>query len=249
MNLKKFRKNKKIKTPYFFKHVEECSSTQDEALSSLLETKIPSLVLSDYQTQGRGRQGRLWESLKKQNLLFSAAFPLDFIPRPLTLIPLVAGHCLRRTLLHSDKKLQNLSLKWPNDLGVFQDSKFIKTAGILVEVKKKSLVIGWGLNLNSKPEIQNTTSLKDLGANLDFLDPESFVHEVFSYLCLVLEASKKDTSFGDSFLEYLQNEDFKCFWKQKIYSKWARGVPLSLLSDASILLKTEDNRLLEIKEI
>jgi BirA family biotin operon repressor/biotin-[acetyl-CoA-carboxylase] ligase len=122
-----------------------------------------TLVITDYQTQGRGRLKRSWWSPPGENLLFSLIF------RP----PFEATHTFRLTLISSlavaeairqETGLEAL-IKWPNDIYL----KGKKVSGILSELGVKGeqlqyVVVGIGINVNSDsstyPEIKEiATSL------------------------------------------------------------------------------------------
>lgn len=125
------------------------SSTMDVA-HRLASSGAPdgTLVLSEEQVQGRGRQGRVWRSEPCECLTFT------FIERPpsdgLDVLSLRLG-------LQAAKALDRWSaapvqLKWPNDLKV----KGAKLAGILVEARWRGthldwVSIGFGLNVRGAP--------------------------------------------------------------------------------------------------
>ena len=114
--------------------------------------KEGTLVITDYQTKGRGRLERSWWSPPGENLLFSLIF------RP----PFEVTHTFRLTLISSlavaeairqETGLETL-IKWPNDIYL----KGKKVSGILSELGVKDnqlqyVVVGIGINVNSDPSI------------------------------------------------------------------------------------------------
>lgn len=108
---------------------------------------------AERQTDGRGRQGRTWES-PPGNLFTSGLIRLrDGDPAPGTLA-FVASLALYQTVSHclslltvDDPEAIQLLLKWPNDL--FLDGK--KLSGILLEREADAIVIGVGVNLAHHP--------------------------------------------------------------------------------------------------
>lgn len=99
------------------------------------------------QMSGRGRQGREWVS-SAGNFYGSTVVELHRSdPQPQTL-SLAAGLALIEAL---DAALpdQALSLKWPNDLLYLSK----KLAGILLERSANRVVIGFGVNLSSAPDL------------------------------------------------------------------------------------------------
>ncbi|MBI3941144.1 MAG: biotin--[acetyl-CoA-carboxylase] ligase [Acidobacteria bacterium] len=134
------------------------------------------VVVADYQTDGRGRLGRRWESPRGEGLYFS------LLHAPVAMsaagcIPLMAGLVLYDALAQCYPALQSLlDLKWPNDL--LLNGK--KAAGILTELENSSqgdsfVLIGIGVNCSQlffPPEIPEASSLQlELGhpVNRDFV--------------------------------------------------------------------------------
>ncbi|SQD79223.1 bifunctional biotin-[acetylCoA carboxylase] holoenzyme synthetase and DNA-binding transcriptional repressor, bio-5'-AMP-binding [Moritella yayanosii] len=102
---------------------------------------------AEYQTAGRGRRGKKWESPYGAHLYTSTYWSLDAGIQAASGLSLVIGIAVARTL--TDLGIANTQLKWPND--VYVDGK--KIAGVLVEIIATAggechLVIGLGLNVN-----------------------------------------------------------------------------------------------------
>jgi BirA family biotin operon repressor/biotin-[acetyl-CoA-carboxylase] ligase len=99
------------------------------------------------QTAGRGRQGRHWQSAAG-NFFGSTLVIVRAGDPPPTSLSLAAGLALVETL---DVAVpgQPLMLKWPND--VLMNGR--KLAGILLERSGDRIVVGFGVNLASAPEL------------------------------------------------------------------------------------------------
>jgi BirA family biotin operon repressor/biotin-[acetyl-CoA-carboxylase] ligase len=122
-----------------------------------------TLVITDRQTEGRGRLGRQWHSPAGVNLLFSVLFRPPFsMDRVFSLTMLVAA-----SLVDAIRAMSGLNtlIKWPND--IYCQGK--KVAGILTEFSTygraiEYVAVGTGLNVNwdlrDQPELeQSATSL------------------------------------------------------------------------------------------
>ena len=142
-------------------HLKEIPSTQIFLKNLLLkEPDLPNLeyVLADIQTHGIARHGRTWTSTPG-NLLISIW--IRNFKLPITWIPHWMGVALMETLLYFKVPIENLRLKWPNDLVLNQDKKI---AGILCEKIKDGIVVGIGMNLVSSPTLEDrfTGSIGDI---------------------------------------------------------------------------------------
>ncbi len=101
------------------------------------------------QAAGKGRQGRTWISAKGN---FSGSTIVTLRPGdpPAATLSLAAGLALAEAI---DVAIpaQPLMLKWPNDLMLLGR----KAAGILLERSGDRVVVGFGVNLASAPELDD----------------------------------------------------------------------------------------------
>lgn len=144
---------------------KQIDSTNEEAFRRAREgASSGSVFIADYQTQGRGKWGRRWVSPKGKDLLFS----LLFYPRLKALrAPGLTQVACRSVAKVLEKKFGlQPAFKRPNDLLV----EGRKICGVLVEAKGRvngdleSLVVGVGLNVNSKAQelVPGATSLREV---------------------------------------------------------------------------------------
>ena len=110
------------------------------------------------QDGGRGRHGRIWESIDG-NFFGSTIVTLRAGDPPAPALALVAGLALIETV-DMVAPSAALSLKWPNDL-MLGDAKL---AGILLERSGDRVVAGFGVNLAGAPSIsgRRITALRSL---------------------------------------------------------------------------------------
>lgn len=145
--------------------LEDCISTNDEALKHISAIDKMSVVVAENQKSGRGQRGNLWHSSPGENLTFSIAIKFDekelsaynqFILSQLTSLTIV-----------DFLKMKGIEakIKWPND--IYCESR--KIAGILIENRLSgefmgSSIIGVGLNVNQMDfpeELPNPTSMSN----------------------------------------------------------------------------------------
>ncbi len=107
------------------------------------------VILADIQTKGKGRLGRCWIS-NYGGLYFS------IIDEPLYIYPILIPVCIIETL-----KLGRI--KFPNDIIV----KNKKLSGVLIENYKNRAIIGVGINVYNKVDLDTAISLKDLNIHYD----------------------------------------------------------------------------------
>lgn len=139
-------------TPIQVDVVAETGSTNLDLMHRAKTLTMPTLLVAENQTAGRGRAGRSWLSIPDGVLTFSLAWPFSKNAQQLTGLPLVVGVALAEKLLEIGVPVQ---LKWPNDL--LKDKK--KLGGILVETQTSGeqgiwAIIGIGLNLTIPDELE-----------------------------------------------------------------------------------------------
>ncbi len=131
--------------------VAETGSTNSDLLARCTTLAMPTMLVAETQSAGRGRAGRSWLSEPGSALTFSLAWPFHHRPQALLGLPLAVGVALAEALAALEVVVQ---LKWPND--VLKNGK--KLAGVLVETTMIGdvtwAVVGVGLNLRMPPELE-----------------------------------------------------------------------------------------------
>ena len=142
-------------------------------------SKSGSCYTADFQTNGKGQHGRVWESSKGQNLLCSYILELNTLDTlknwtPADQIGFSAAIALGIRAFFDAHTNGDTKIKRPNDI-YWRDRK---AGGILIENLLKGTewtwaVVGIGININQtvfSPEAPNPVSLKQItGRDWDIL--------------------------------------------------------------------------------
>ena len=110
--------------------LDSVDSTNNYAAKLLNQTKIPfgTVILSQFQYDGKGQRGSLWRGEACENLTFSILIDGTQLKNiPVFLLSKCAAISIKNIIGKFTK--ENVSLKWPND--IYVDTK--KIAGILIE--------------------------------------------------------------------------------------------------------------------
>ncbi|WP_137724655.1 biotin--[acetyl-CoA-carboxylase] ligase [Prescottella subtropica] len=149
--------------------VAETGSTNADLLARPKTPDYPrSVLIAEYQTNGRGRHARPWVSPPRALLTVSAVLDLPGLDlSDIGWLPLLVGVAVVDTL--RDVAGVDAELKWPNDVHI--DGR--KLAGILVEVAATTpvptVVVGVGLNVTLTEDerpVPTATSLLLEGAEV-----------------------------------------------------------------------------------
>jgi BirA family biotin operon repressor/biotin-[acetyl-CoA-carboxylase] ligase len=112
----------------------------------------PYACLAEYQTAGRGRQGRKWVSPYASGISLSIKYRYTTMVDSLAGLNIALAVTVGRVLW--DLGAQEVGLKWPNDV-LWQGRKL---AGLLLESRGKEVVIGIGLNVKM-PSTDDTKTI------------------------------------------------------------------------------------------
>lgn len=165
-----------------FTYLKKCTST-NEVLKNINE--IPYLVLSTYQTKGKGTHERTFISPKNKGIYFSMSLDIkeEYIKYITPIVSVVVSQVIDKFI---DQKTQ---IKWIND--IYLNNK--KICGILVERTDK-LIIGIGINIyKHKFNIAQASSIED-ETNIK-IDINKFIISCVNELYEVLSTLEEKTVF------------------------------------------------------
>ena len=130
---------------YHLIHFKEIDSTNNYLKNSYKLLDDFTFASTDYQSHGKGRNDRVWESNSGENIMFSFLLKNAALMKEFNIISLL-------TAVEVSKEIEkcgfnNVSIKWPNDVLIGDK----KVCGILLEGQvPEYLVVGVGLNVNQK---------------------------------------------------------------------------------------------------
>ena len=204
-------------------HFKTLDST-NQYLQNLLNEGIDivdNIVVTDYQTSGKGQGKNMWQSEYGKNLLFSIALDMSFLKAEsqflLTQIVSVTMINVLKKYLPED----SLFIKWPND--IYFNNK--KIAGILIKNEIKGMmmgtsIIGIGLNVNQTSfheDLPNPISMKMITGN-DF-ELETILNDIcFELRALSYEQYRNTHSSqltAHSYIKYLYRYNQWAFYEHE----------------------------------
>jgi len=163
---------------------EDIDSTNEEAKRLVQSGAFDKLVIwSKSQSDGKGRYGRKWES-GEGNLFLSILMPITCSLEKSTQLSFAMSLAVADVIesLSIKHKIDlDIKLKWPND--VLINGK--KISGILMEslpeIADDWVILGLGLNVETSPNLEDTTSLHELGIKCSVGEILGMVMNQFDY--------------------------------------------------------------------
>jgi BirA family biotin operon repressor/biotin-[acetyl-CoA-carboxylase] ligase len=127
--------------------VDITESTQADLLQlvSSNEALSKQVIVSEYQSAGRGRLDRNFEAAPMSALTFSMYIEPKVDKAEWSFLTLLSALSVREAITSLDGAI-SLEVKWPNDLLIGEK----KCAGIIAQATEKGVVIGIGINVGMK---------------------------------------------------------------------------------------------------
>lgn len=212
-----------------------------------------TVIVAEEQTKGRGQQGNFWLSEPSKNLTMSIFIDnLDLKIKNQKYLNFAISLAIFKTL--TALKIENLSIKWPND--IMSVNK--KICGILIENSISSnkiyaSIIGIGLNVNQiqfPKSLKNASSLKAL-TNITYdLDKLliNLIKEIKSSLQIL--SLEKYTQLEQQYLDVLYKKNIPTMFKNS-EDVLFMGKILGISDSGNLLIELEDDIIKEfgIKEV
>ncbi len=183
-------------------HYQETVASTNDMLKELAQMgeKAGTVVLTDFQHQGKGRLNRTWHAPAESSLLFSSLFRPPWLPTRAPWMTMIAGLAVIDAI-STLTKLET-SLKWPNDIIIQRRKTTRKLGGILSEIHMNTeilswLIVGTGLNVNTKLEELPDTELPATSLYVETgksVDREQLLQEILYRMEQLYEAANNGVS-------------------------------------------------------
>ena len=257
--LNSFEINEELKTKALGRNVvylDKIDSTNNYAKKIALEgCEEGTLVVADYQTSGRGRLGRDWNSTDKKGVWMSLVLRPDIPFEEVQIITLAASVAVVQALY--DYAHIEAGIKWPNDIII----KGKKVCGILVEMNMEIdrinfLILGIGLNVNQQKN-DFSQELLDKAVSLKMYMEETLNsqkilkrNELIAVILLKFEEiydKVKSGAFEDIISEWKKysvtlGKEVNIIYKNEQY----KGVAEDITKDGKLIVKCEDGSVKEV---
>lgn len=229
-------------------HLSSIDSTNTYLKENYEKLDNYTFVSTDEQTNGRGRNSRVWKSENGKNLLFSLLILDKKLIEDFKEISILSAYSIIQVL--EKLGINNLSIKWPNDI-YYKDKKI---CGILLEAVTKSkmecLIVGVGLNVNQKEfnDEYLTTPTSIMNVTNKEIDINQLKEDIYNQLINNLEAKKNNKDFYEeiSKYDYLKNKEAYAL----IENNKTRIKAIGINKDYSLNIEYENiNRNIESGEI
>lgn len=203
------------------------------------------IVIAKEQTGGYGRHGRNWHS--PSGGLY-ASIALKIHTKNLNIIPLASALAVRKAISKTCKI--NVKVKWPNDI-VVNNKKLggIISEAIFVGEKLKHLIIGIGINVNTKHE-QFPSKLKEKATSILIetgkkIKIESILNEIIKNLTIYKELIEKklEKIILNEWREHdiILGQEIQVSNEEEII-----GYAMDIKRDGALILRRRDGRIIEL---
>tara|TARA_Y100001935_G_scaffold18355_2_gene13473 strand:+ start:4904 stop:5536 length:633 start_codon:yes stop_codon:yes gene_type:complete len=180
-------------------------------------------IIALEQSEGRGRQGRFWES-------FKGGFYYSLVLPKKNLLPIIVGISVAE-ILHENRIIAKV--KWPNDILV--EGK--KLGGVLCQVQGEKVITGLGINMTNSSSLDKSISLSTLGLSIDKID---FINKFNEKIRSTIEHS--DEHIIQQFLIY------DCLIGKRVYWKDGNGQVVKISKDGRLVVRDTLNDLIFLTE-
>jgi BirA family biotin operon repressor/biotin-[acetyl-CoA-carboxylase] ligase len=179
--------------------VDITGSTQADLLQlvSSNQALAKSVIVSEFQSTGRGRLDRTFDAAPMSALTFSMYVEPKVDKSEWSFLTMLSALSVREALLSLDKHI-HIDIKWPNDLLIGEK----KCAGIIAQATDKGVVIGIGINVGmNKSELPVPTATSLAIENFKELDRNRILGVILNHFEINLQIWELGKSFISEYRE------------------------------------------------
>lgn len=217
----------------------------DTTMKEIRKYPSKSLIVANEQTNGRGKDDRIWQSAKSNNIYASLSLETKNANINYSNYTFLTSLAVIKTVIKLTDNYKHLNCKWPNDV-LINNKKF---CGILLErdIHNNTLIIGFGVNMDYHPDIIDRVAFEptDLQTEGFNIDRKQFIND-FVEIFSLLDEELQNNGFKNIRNEWLcLAYNFEKEITVKIKDKEFKGIFKDLDMDGTLILDTKD----ELKKI
>ena len=225
-------------------YLEEIDSTNKYAKEHIQNLSDKTVVYTFNQTNGRGRLERKWSYLGKDNIYASVVLkPSEEMREVYSNLTQYLCVVLAQTF---EEYGVEPKIKWPNDIQI--NSKKISgilAEGVIEKGKLEGLVLGFGINLNTKKELLDKIDQPATSLNIEIgeeIDKEIFLKKLLAKFCLMYDKFI-ETGFLLIKEEYLKRAGFlNKNISVKVFDRTISGIAKDITDSGALKLIDNNNQ-------
>ena len=225
-------------------YLEEIDSTNKYAKEHIQNLSDKTVVYTFNQTNGRGRLERKWSYLGKDNIYASVVLkPSEEMREVYSNLTQYLCVILAQTF---EEYGVEPKIKWPNDIQI--NSKKISgilAEGVIEKGKLEGLVLGFGINLNTKKELLDKINQPATSLNIETgedIDKEIFLKKLLAKFCLMYDKFI-ETGFLLIKEEYLKRAGFlNKEISVKVFDRTVSGIAKDITDNGALRLIDKQNK-------
>ena len=225
-------------------YLEEIDSTNKYAKEHIQDLSDKTVVYTFNQTSGRGRLDRKWTYLGKDNIYASIVLkPSEDMREVYSNLTQYLCVVLAQTF---EEYGVEPKIKWPNDIQI--NSKKISgilAEGVIEKGKLEGLVLGFGINLNTKKELLDKIDQPATSLNIEIgeeIDKEIFLKKLLAKFCLMYDKFI-ETGFLLIKEEYLKRAGFlNKEVSVKVFDRTVSGIAKDITDNGALRLIDKQNK-------
>ena len=222
--------------------LEEVESTNKYAKEHIKDYNDMTLIYTDNQTNGRGRLDRKWSFGGKDNIYASIILkPSDEMKEIYSNLTQYLCVVLAQTF---EEYGVTPTIKWPNDIQINgKKISGILAEGVIENGKLEGLILGFGINLNTKIDFLSKINQPATSLNIEtgrFIDKKIFLKKLLEKFCLLYD------SFIENGFTFIKNDYIRRagFLNKnvtvKVFDKEICGIAEDITDNGALILRDEN---------